>query len=178
MKRFIAILVLCVFPLMCGCDMGDQAVLNGFQKYFPAASLLKFDQRILWVQTDVNNISRDFATEVFQNFVSKPEAQQLGIAMPAFGYQVMVLGFSDFVVIWTPAARQFLVLDLSEADDWSQSALGYRFSDKRGTAQPVQPATVSDPLGRCGYLQRKSESNKPLTREQTQYLRGCQQTLP
>jgi hypothetical protein len=126
--RVAILLLTCATIMSCGCDLADQPVLNGFRKYFPAAYLLKIDNRILWVQTDVTNVSRAFADETFRSFMAKPEAIQLKQLLPIAGYQVMVLGFADFDVIWMPQQNLYWALSLADADVWSQQFLGYRFS--------------------------------------------------
>lgn len=121
-----AIVLLSIALLLAGC--AEQEILNSFRKYFPAAALWKFDPRVLCVQTDVTNISQDFAQEVFKNFLARTgDVVKLQVAMRVSGYKYMILGFSDFRVIYYPEKGIYWVLDPLHSNIWAYQNLGYTF---------------------------------------------------
>lgn len=175
-RKCVVVILLSLSLLACGCDLAsDQKILEGFQKYFPAAYLLKFDQRILWVQTDVDNISRDFASEVFRDFVAKPEARNLKLGMSLSGYQMLALGFKDFSVLWLPKENRFWVFDSEETDQWSKDKLGYKISDLKHKAQIVNNPQTSPTISDLCRLAFQIARMRPMSDDELQVMRRCQE---
>jgi hypothetical protein len=91
-----------------GC-VDDHQLLSGVHEYFPGAALYKFDNRVLWIQTEVDGVSPKFAEKTFLNFLdeaNKSTAQKsFGIinfsdALAHDGYVYLVLGFKQGMVVW------------------------------------------------------------------------------
>jgi hypothetical protein len=98
-----------------GC-LDDHQLLAQMHEYFPGAALYKFDNRVLWIQTQVDGVSPKFGEQTFLHFLEEADSstQQKSFGTIHFsdalahdGYIYLVLGFKQGIVVWDrrPVAR-------------------------------------------------------------------------
>lgn len=125
-----------------GC-VDDHELLRRVHEYFPGATLYKFDERVLWIQTQVDGVSGKFAEKTLMSFLQESEnaatQKSFGIvhfsdALAYDGYVYLVLGFRQGIVVWdrrTVVGRDGLpttlhwVMNWQQAPGWFTRHLGY-----------------------------------------------------
>lgn len=125
-----------------GC-VDDHQLLAQVHEYFPGAQLYKFDNRVLWIQTQVDGVTPKFAEQTFLHFVQEADTSAMqksfGIvhfsdALAHDGYIYLVLGFRQGVEIWdrrtvvgpngTPTTLHWNLTN-EQAPIWFTQHLGY-----------------------------------------------------
>lgn len=127
------LLVLLLNVSLSGC-VDDHKLLTQVHEYFPGAMLYKFDPHVLWIQTEVDGISRKFAEKTFDTFLiemeSQAQQQSLGFvhlsdALGHDGYVFLVLGFRQGIVVWDRRVNLRWTLARPQARAWFTEHLGY-----------------------------------------------------
>ncbi len=120
----------------------EHGLLTQVHEYFPGAQLFKFDNRVLWIQTEVDGVSPKFAEKTFLVFLQEANTaaaqKSFGIinfsdALAHDGYVYLVFGFKQGAVAWdrrpvTQNGQQVTLhwnLTWQEAPNWFRQHIGY-----------------------------------------------------
>jgi hypothetical protein len=136
----INLLFLCFFAKGC---VDDRAVLTQTHEFFPGSTLYKFDNRVLWIQTEVDGVSGKFAEKTLETFLQDAEGttekKSFGLAhfsdlLAHDGYVYLVIGFKKGIIVWDrrkvagpnglPTTYHW-VLNWEQAPGWFTEHIGY-----------------------------------------------------
>jgi hypothetical protein len=102
------LIALLLIVTLSGC-VDDHQLLAQMHEYFPDAALYKFDNRVLWIQTQVDGVTPKFGEQTFLRFLEEADtlAQQKSLGTIHFsdalahdGYVYLVMGFKQGIVVW------------------------------------------------------------------------------
>jgi hypothetical protein len=140
-KPILFIVALFVAVTFCGC-VPDQDILAQVNQYFPGSTLLKFDKRVLWIQTKVDGVGPKFTEMALNNFLAQADtlAEQKSLGLVHFtdafahdGYIYLVIGFQHGIIIWdrrvvvengVPSTLHW-VMAFDQAPAWFTEHIGY-----------------------------------------------------
>jgi hypothetical protein len=135
-SRRTLIITSCVLLLsltLSGC-VDDHALLVQVNEYFPGSTRWKFDNRVLWIQTQAGGISGKFAEKTFDTFLSEADsyAQQKSLGFVHFsgalahdGYTYLVLGFRQGIIVWDRRVNLRWTLSWPQVRPWFIEHIGY-----------------------------------------------------